>query len=81
MSAPAESVNMHEAKTHLSRLVKGVEAGGEVVISRAGMPVARLVPIAAPAKQLGLRQGQVTIRDDFDLALPDEVRQAFEGDA
>lgn len=78
MAAPAEQVNMHEAKTHLSRLVQQVEEGGEVVISRAGRPVARLVPLeAAPQRRLGLRKGQITIREDFDDPMPDEFLDHF----
>lgn len=72
-------VNMHEAKTHLSRLVQEVEAGAEVVISRAGTPVARLVPWTGRARTIGLRKGQVTTRVDFDDPLPDDLQSAFEG--
>lgn len=67
-------VNVHEAKTQLSRLLEEVEAGGRVVIARAGQPVAILEPYRAPAKRrrLGLFRGQVSVRDDFD-ELPDDV--------
>jgi prevent-host-death family protein len=66
------SVNIHEAKTHLSRLVERVEAGEEVVIARAGRPVARLVPFAARTapRVPGLWRGRVTLAADFDA--PDE---------
>ncbi|MGH9360297.1 MAG: type II toxin-antitoxin system Phd/YefM family antitoxin [Thermoanaerobaculia bacterium] len=72
-------VNVHEAKTHLSRLLAQVEAGEEVVIARAGKPVARLVPIqpAAP-RQLGIDDGVFEIPDDFDAPLPDDVLADFE---
>lgn len=76
----AKTVNIHEAKTHLSRLIDEVEAGAEVVIARAGKPVARLVPLregVAP-KRLGLLAGKLQIPDDFDAPLPDEVMAAFE---
>ena len=64
------SVNIHEAKTHLSRLVERVEAGEEIVIARAGRPVARLVPYARQTRPrpLGIWRGKVTIAPDFDQA-------------
>lgn len=73
-------VNVHDAKTHLSRLLADVERGEEVVISRAGKPVARLVPIVAPAgpRVLGADKGKVVIADDFDAPLPAELLAAFE---
>jgi len=74
-------VNVHEAKTHLSRLLEQVEAGEEVVISRAGRPVARLVAYRVPAKprRPGGWRGRVRIAADFD-ELPAEMRAAFRGD-
>lgn len=74
-----KTVNVHEAKTHLSRLLARVEAGEEVVIARAGRPVARLVPVGAPAagRVLGADAGRLWIADDFD-ELPDEVTEEFE---
>lgn len=73
------TVNMHEAKTHLSRLVQRVEAGEEVTISRAGTPVARLVPLddQPPRRQLGLLRGKIWIADDFDD--DEEIVAQFEG--
>ena len=72
-------VNVHEAKTHLSRLLERVTAGDEIVIAKAGKPVARLVSIGSPGKRsLGGDSGRVFIADDFDGALPDEVLDAFE---
>ena len=69
-----EQVNIHEAKTHLSRLLRKVAAGEEVVISRAGKPVARLVPLAEPQRprELGRDRGKIWIADDFDAPLPDD---------
>lgn len=65
---------MHEAKTHLSRLLERVEAGEEVVIARAGHPIARLVPIGPKrAKVPGRLKGAVTIGRDFDAPLPEEI--------
>lgn len=75
------TINIHEAKTHLSRIVEDVAAGAEVIIAKAGKPMARLVPISAPAsrKVLGLLEGQIRVPDDFDAPLPDDVLDAFEG--
>ena len=67
-----KTVNVHEAKTHLSRLLAEVENGGEVTIARAGRPVARLVPAGPPQKrELGLERGQIWIAPDFDDPMPD----------
>ena len=73
-------VNVHEAKTQLSRLLQRVEAGEEITIGRAGRPVARLVPIAKPKtkRQPGAWRGKLRIAADFD-ELPDALRRAFEG--
>ena len=74
-------VNIHDAKTHLSRLLEQVEAGEEVVISRAGRPIARLVAyrVLAKPRQPGGWKGRVRIAPDFD-DLPTEVEKAFRGD-
>ena len=76
----SDSVNMHEAKTHFSRLVERAEAGEEVVIARAGKPVARLVGYEAkvPERHFGEWKGRVRIAPDFD-ELPPEIADAFEG--
>ena len=68
-------INIHEAKTHLSRIVEDVAAGHEVVIAKAGRPMARLVPIwGTPLpKKLGLLRGRIKVPDDFNAPLPDEV--------
>ena len=72
-------VGVHEAKTHLSRLLARVVAGEEVVITRSGRPVARLVPVERTgARRLGLDRGRVFIADDFDGPLPDDLLDAFE---
>jgi len=79
MPARPKSVNVHEAKTHLSKLLEQVEAGAEVVIARAGRPVARLVPFARPGKRvLGQDAGLGFIATDFDAPLPDDVLADFE---
>jgi prevent-host-death family protein len=75
-------VNIHEAKTHLSRLVDQVREDGEVVIARAGRPVARLVSYKKPSRRkLGALEGRGTIPDDFDAPLPEEELVAFEREA
>lgn len=69
-------VNIHAAKTQLSKLLKEVEAGKEVTIARDGKPVARLVPIeAAPGKRMfGQYRGQIWLADDFDKEMtPEEL--------
>lgn len=73
------TVNIHEAKTHLSRLVERVEAGEEVVIARAGRPVARLIPFRARTapRVPGLWRGRVTLAADFD-APDDDLIATFE---
>lgn len=72
--------NIHEAKTHLSRILEQVEGGDEVVIARNGEPVARLVPVAKEPRRWGRLEGQLSIGDDFDEPLPAPMRRAFEGE-
>lgn len=76
----ARTVNVYEAKTKLSSLLAEVETGGEIVIARAGRPIARLVKISAAAgrREPGTWRGRVHIHDDFD-ELPDDVTRAFQG--
>ena len=76
------TVNVHEAKTHLSRLLERVETGEEVVIARAGRPVARLTRLAGTGgkRRLGVLDGRFRIPDDFNRSLPDDVLRAFEGE-
>jgi prevent-host-death family protein len=70
-----KQVNVHEAKTHLSRLLEEVQSGREVVIARAGKPVARLVPVTGEAERrtLGILAGKLAVPADFDAPLPDDV--------
>ena len=74
-----EQVNVHQAKTHLSRLLERVETGEEIVLARAGRPVARLVPFKARREPRvpGIWRGQIHLAADFD-ATPEEVIRAFE---
>ena len=70
---------MHEAKTKLSQLVERAQAGEDVVITRRGTPVARLVPVEQPNSLESIRdiyRGQITVADDFD-ELPDDIAEAF----
>jgi prevent-host-death family protein len=76
-----KQVNIHQAKTELSKLVARAESGEEIVIARAGKPAAKLVPLTRPRGQrrLGLLDGKFKIPDDFNAPLPDSVIRAFEG--
>ncbi|WP_428376552.1 type II toxin-antitoxin system Phd/YefM family antitoxin [Lichenicoccus sp.] len=79
-----QTVNIHAAKTQLSRLVEQAAAGEEIVIARAGRPVARLVRLEAPApgtrRRLGMLAGQLRAPDDFDAPLTDDLLASFESD-
>lgn len=78
-----KTVNIHQAKTHLSRLLGEVAEGEEIIIAKAGKPVARLLPMAleTPRRKPGRLKGRIRIADDFDAPLPDDVLRCFEGDA
>jgi prevent-host-death family protein len=77
---PARTYNVHEAKTNLSKLLERTANGEEIIIAKAGVPVARLVPIVAPPTErpLGSERGIVRIADDFDAPLPADLLDAFE---
>ena len=74
-------MNIHDAKTHLSRLLKRVGRGEEIVIAHAGTPVARLVPLEAPPapRSLGGFEGQLKVGADFDAPLPRKLQGLFDG--
>jgi prevent-host-death family protein len=76
-----QTVNIHEAKTHFSRLVDAAASGEEIIIAKAGKPAARLVPMerAKVTRRFGGLKGKVRIADDFDAPLSDDVIAAFEG--
>ena len=77
----AVHVNVHHAKTHLSKLLRRVEAGEEIVIGRGGEPVARLTRVTedeATPRPLGTWRGRVHIADDFDAPM-DDLADLFEG--
>jgi prevent-host-death family protein len=72
-------VNIHEAKTHLSKLLERVALGEEVVIAKAGTPVAKLVPINRKVKKrtIGSAKGEFVVPDDFNDPLPKEIEDLF----
>lgn len=74
------TVNVHEAKTHLSKLLERVGQGEEVVIAKSGRPVARLVPMVGrpERRKPGSAKGTLWLSDDFDAPLPEEVLESFE---
>ena len=80
-----KQVNMHEAKTHLSRLVDEAAAGQSFVICKAGKPMVRVTPLnhpdaAAPVRsRLGMLRGQLSVPDDFDRMGQEEIADLFEG--
>lgn len=72
--------NIHEAKTHLSRILERVEAGEEVLIARNGTPIARLSPAHAKPRSPGRLKGKIRVHEDFDDPLPAELLERFRGD-
>jgi prevent-host-death family protein len=75
-----KTVRIHEAKTHLSRLLERVEKGEVITIARGKHPVARLVPIEDPPRRPGQLKGKIRISKDFDAPLPAEILAAFRGE-
>lgn len=73
-------VNTHDAKTHLSRLLRRVAQGEEIVIARDGLPLAKLVPMSGAVRVPGRLRGKIVVGDDFDLPLPGMLGAAFRGD-
>ena len=75
-----DTVNIHEAKTQLSRLIERVCAGEEIIIARGGKPVARLAPLETRRpRRLGLLKGKIWVAKDFNAPLPDDLLDLFEG--
>lgn len=78
------TVNIHDAKTHLSRLLEQVARGESFVIAKAGRPIAKVVPLDAPdprqMQRLGFLAGQISVPDDFDTLGQTEIEQMFYGD-
>jgi prevent-host-death family protein len=79
-----KSVNIHEAKTHLSRLVEEVARGEPFVIAKAGKPLAKVVPLETPEerakRRIGFMEGELTVPEDFDTFMQDEIVAMFEGE-
>lgn len=75
-----KTVNVHDAKTHFSKLLEQVAAGDTVVIAKAGKPVAKLTPLEAPAqaRRLGFLVGRMSVPDDFNAMGAEEIAQSFE---
>jgi prevent-host-death family protein len=78
----ATIINIHEARTHLSRIVEEMAAGKEIVIAKAGKPMARLLPIepSVTKKHLGQLKGKIKIPPDFNKPLPASILRQFDGD-
>lgn len=80
-----KTVNMHEAKTHLSRLVEAATKGEPFVIARAGKPLVKVIPVEEASEpkprksRIGFLEGQFRVPDDFDTMMADEIRDLFEG--
>jgi len=79
-----ETINIHEAKTHLSRLVEKAASGEPFVIAKAGKPMVKVVPLDSPdagqQKRLGFLVGQIKVPDDFDTMGSEEIRTMFQGE-
>jgi prevent-host-death family protein len=77
-----KTVNIHEAKTHLSQLVDAAAKGEPFIIAKAGKPLVKVVPVDAPAapRRLGFMQGAFTAPDDFDTMDQEEIEKLFYGD-
>lgn len=78
---PPRTVNIHEAKTHLSRLIEQAEQGEPFIIARAGKPVVKVTAVDAPAepalRRTGFLAGQISVPDDFDRMGSDEIAAIF----
>ena len=74
------TMNVHEAKTHLSKLLERVESGEEVVIARNGKAVAKLVPYKVKPRRPGSMKGKIRLHSDFDAPLPGEIASVFRGE-
>ena len=78
-----KSVNIHEAKTHLSRLVEAAAKGEPFIIAKAGKPMVKVVPLDSPEerakRRIGFMDGQIKVPDNFDRAFEDDIADEFEG--
>ena len=75
-----EVFNVHEAKTHLSKLLDRVAQGEEIIIAKSGKPVAKLVRVAVEPRRPGRLKGRIRVGADFDEPLPEEILAAFRGE-
>lgn len=77
------TINIHEAKTHLSRFIEKAAVGEEIIIAKAGKPIAKLVPLhSLPSpRNLGMFKGQLSVPEDFDAALSEDVAMQFQNGA
>jgi prevent-host-death family protein len=80
--AQLRTINIHEAKTHLSQLVEQAAKGEPFVIAKAGKPMVKVVALEAPSKprRLGFMKGQISIPDDFDEMGREEIEELFHGE-
>jgi len=80
-----KTINIHEAKTHLSKLLEEASRGESFIIAKAGKPVAKVMALGAPTgaqvRRLGFLSGQISVPDDFDQMGRDEIEQIFNGGA
>ena len=80
-----QTINVHEAKTHLSRLIEQAARGEPFIIAKAGKPMVKVVPLDAPeagqTRRLGFMAGQIAVPDDFDRMGQAEIEKLFGGDA
>lgn len=80
-----DTINIHEAKTHLSRLVEEAAKGKPFIIAKAGKPMVKVVPLEEPksvdAERFGFMRGRIKVPDDFDDIARDEIERLFGGDA
>jgi prevent-host-death family protein len=78
------TINIHQAKTHLSRLVDEAEQGDSFIIAKAGKPKVQVIRLDAPApnpqRRLGFLKGQIKVPDDFDTMMADEIEKMFSGE-
>jgi prevent-host-death family protein len=72
--------NVHDAKTHLSRILERVAQGEEIIIAKSGRPVAKLVRLTVEPRRPGRLKGRIRVAADFDEPLPDEILAAFRGE-
>ena len=78
-----ETVNIHDAKTHLSRLVERAAAGESFIIAKSGKPMVKIIPLDSPSggqiRRLGFLTGQIDVPQDFDRMGEDEIEKLFKG--